>query len=193
MKLNTATAIAAASLYVFLFSVPGHAALLTWKLQDATFVDSLAGVTVTGTGTFGYDANTHNIANWDIVVRGDATSGVDFHFAPTTRDCGGSPCTATASRSAGPDPGTDLFSFVLNSVPDQSASLSLITQTLTDQGGGKPLLNGVGPELFCCGVNQVSADVTAGSIVAVPEPVSMVWLVVGLLMLAPLRRLTQRS
>jgi len=192
MRLNaiTSAGVAAAGICVSLFSAPGHAALLTWKLQDATFSDPIAAVAVTGTGTFTYDAGTHTISDWDIVVKGDTTSGVEFHFAPTTSDCGGSPCTALASRTAGPDPGTDLFSFFLNSVPDQSASLSLITPMLTDSGGTAPLLNRVGPEFFCCGVNQVSADVIAGAVAAVPEPASTLWVSFGVLALISLRRLT---
>jgi hypothetical protein len=191
MKSNTsaAAAIAAVGLCFFLFSGPAQAALLTWKLQDATFVDPNAHVTLTGTGAFSYDAATHSIVSWDITVAGDATSGVDFHFAPGTTVCGGAPCTASASRSAGSDPGTDLFEFLLASVPDQSASLSLLTPTLTDSGGTKPLLNGVGPEFFCCGVTQISADVATGSVSAVPETGSATWLALGLVGLMSIRRL----
>ena len=189
MTLNTARVIAAAGLCFSLLSASGHAAVLTWQLQDATFVDPSAGVTVVGTGTFSYDADTHQIADWNIVVQGDALSGVNFHFAPTTVMCGSAPCTATASWSVGPQPGTDEFSFFLNSVPDQSASLSLITETLTGSGGTKPLLGGVGPEFFCCGIVQVAADVTGGSVAAVPEPAIAAWLALGMIGWISLRRL----
>lgn len=191
MRLNKSrvAAIAAAGLCLSLFSIPGHATLLTWALQNATFVDPSIAVTVTGTGTFSYDSDTHAITDWDIVVKGDDPSGVDFHFAPTTTDCGGSPCVASASRSAGTDPGTDLFSFLLGSVPDHSATLSLLTRTLTNGGGTAALLDGAFPEFFCCGATQVSADVASGSITAVPEPASAAWLGLGLLGLISVRRL----
>ena len=183
MRLITTLAvrIAGAGLCVALFSAPSQGALLTWELQGATFEDPGAAVTVTGTGTFSYDPDTRTIANWDIVVKGDSLSGVDFHFSPTTTECGSAPCTPLASRSPGPTAATDLFNFVLNSIPDQSASLSLITQTLTDNGGTKPLINGPGPEFLCCGIAQVSADVTAGSIATVPEPASVAWVTLGLI------------
>jgi hypothetical protein len=192
--ITTSTArIAAAGLCFALFSASGQAALLTWELQNATFADPGAAVALTGTGTFTYDPDTHTIGTWDIVVKGDALSGVDFHFSPTTTDCGGSPCTPLASRSPGPTAGTDLFSFLLNSVPDQSASLSLITQTLTDSGGTKPLIDGTGPEFLCCGIALISADVTSGSIAAVPEPASLAWVGLGLIGWIATRRFREAS
>ncbi len=179
---NAALVIALATL-ICNAALPALASPVKWTFDDTTFqtFEGIGSPTIDHpVGWFIYDADVFQgdrMIDWSIDFSADGQRG--FRPNPCPPDC----FLKNASQTDGPD-NTDVFAFGgALGTPQESDFLGSTVQKLTDAGGRSTILDGF---FSCC--ESTTSFLISGSLLAVPEADSALYVAVALIALCTVRR-----
>ena len=174
-------------LLAIVWGVPAsYATPMVWQLRDVMFDGGSV------SGSFIYDAQTTKVLAWNIVAHGGS---IDVSFADTAGCTDPSACDS-AHRMFRGLPVSDEFIFTHGDSPSSEASLSLVTsRPLSDGGGVVSLITGKPPGgsyLSCC-ESALQTEVMSGTLAAMPEPASLLYVLAGIAALAGMQWTSRRA
>jgi hypothetical protein len=176
--------LAAVTLLAIVGGVPAsHATPVMWQLRDVMFDGGSS-----ASGSFIFDATTDKVLAWNIVAH-------DVRFANTPGCTDPSGCDSAKLMSLG-FPVSEDFIFSHGNTPGSGAFLSLVTsRPLSDSGGLVSLITGNPPGgsyLSCC-ESALQTELMSGMLAAMPEPASLLYVLVGIAALAGMQWTSRRA